>query len=226
MRFEVMHPGSNALIRADLERGEHIKAEAGATVARSKRLKVYGKMWGGIFGAVKRSMLGGESFFFQEIRADEAGGEVMIAPTRPGDVKVVSIDHGNDYYVKGGSLLAAFGEVTMDTKMQKLSAGMFTSTGLFALHLKGEGHMVISAFGAIMEVGVAAGEEYVIDNGHVVAWSGDTELHVVKSGATWLSTFTSGEGLGCKFIGPGKVWVQTRNPEAFGQWVRKFVPVR
>ncbi len=226
MRFEVMHPGSNALVRADLERGEHIKAEAGATVARSKKLKVYGRMWGGIFGSVKRMALGGESFFFQEIHAEDAPGEVMIAPTRPGDVKIVPLEHGNDYYVKGGCLLAAFGAVVMDTRMQKLTAGLFSGTGVFALHLRGDGHMVISSFGAIMEVGIAAGEEYVIDNGHVVAWSADTELHVVKAGATWISSFTSGEGLGCKFVGPGKVWLQTRNPDSFGQWLRRFVPVR
>lgn len=226
MRFEVLHPGSNAMIRAALEKGEHIKAEAGAMVARSKKLKVYGKMWGGMFSAVKRMTLGGESFFFQEIHADEAAGEVMIAPVRPGDVKVIPIEHDIDYYVKGGCLLAAFGNVVMDTRLQKLSTGMFSGTGVFALHLRGEGHMVISSFGAVMEVGVAAGEEYVIDNGHVVAWSADTELHIVKAGATWMSSFTSGEGLGCKFVGPGKVWVQTRNPDTFGQWVRRFVPAR
>lgn len=225
MRFEVLHSGSNALVRADLERGEKISAEPGSTVARSKNLRVHGRVWGGGFGAFKRMFLGGESFFFQEIRA-EAAGDVLLAPTRPGDIAVVAIENDHDYYVKSGNFLAAFGEVSMDTRMQKLSAGMFGGTGVFALHLRGEGHMVISAFGAILEVGVAAGEEYVIDNGHVVAWSADTELHVVKAGAGWVSSVTSGEGLGCKFVGPGKVWVQTRNPDAFGQWVRRFVPAR
>lgn len=223
MRFEVLHAGSNALVKAELEQGEHIKAEPGAMVARSKKLKVYGRMWGGIFGAAKRMMLGGDSFFFQEIHAEQSGGEVLIAPTRPGDIKVVPIEDDHDFYVKSGNLLAAFGNVSMDTRMQKLSAGMFGGTGIFALHLKGEGQMIISSFGAILEVGVAAGEEYVIDNGHVVAWSADTELHVVKAGATWMSSFTSGEGIGCKFTGPGKVWVQTRNPESFGNWIKRFV---
>ncbi|MBY0550284.1 MAG: TIGR00266 family protein [Candidatus Obscuribacterales bacterium] len=226
MRFEVLHSGSNAVVRADLERGEHIKAEPGAMVARSKKLRIHGRVWGGGFSALKRMFLGGDSFFFQEIHAEDGDGDVLIAPTRPGDIAVVPIEHDHDYYVKSGSLLAAFGAITMDTRMQKLTAGMFGGTGMFALHLRGDGHMVISAFGAILEVGVAAGEEYVIDNGHVVAWSADTELHVVKAGAGWVSSVTSGEGLGCKFVGPGKVWVQTRNPEAFGQWIRRFVPAR
>ena len=40
----------------------------------------------------------------------------------------------------------------------------------------------------------------------------------------WLSSLTSGEGLVCRFRGPGRVLIQTRNPGGFGAWVRQFIP--
>ncbi len=88
----------------------------------------------------------------------------------------------------------------MGTKAQKLTAGLFFRSRIFLfLHLKGTGHFVISAFGALMEIPIPAGQEYIVDNGHVVAWSGDTQYHMVKAGKTWWSSLTSGEGLACNF---------------------------
>lgn len=224
MQYQVMHPGSNAVMLISLQAGELVKAEAGAMVAKSSHLEIRGKMWGGFFGAFKRSALGGETFFFQEIKAPNKAGEVVIAPSVLGDIKVIELHSGEDYYVQNGCLLAAFEHVQLDTKAQKLTAGLFSGAGFFVLHLKGEGHFVVSSFGAIMEIPIPANTQYVIDNGHVVAWSGDTHYKVVKAGKGWIASWLSGEGLACEFTGPGKVWVQTRNPKAFGQWVRKFAP--
>jgi len=226
MQYELLHAGTNAIVHVALKQGEKIKAESGAMVAKSKTLHISGSMWGGMGGAFKRSFLGGETFFFQDIAAATGDGEVLIAPSVPGDITILPITDGKDYFIQNGCLLAAFDDITMDTKAQKLTAGLFSGAGFFVLHVSGFGHVVISAFGAIMEVPVPAGDEYIIDNGHVVAWSGDMEYHVVKAGKSWMSSMTSGEGLACKFHGPGKVWIQTRNPQAFGAWVRRFVPSR
>ena len=34
-----------------------------------------------------------------------------------------------------------------------------------------------------------------------------------------MSNLASGEGLVCKFTGPGTVFMQTRNPQAFSVWL-------
>lgn len=54
------------------------------------------------------------------------------------------------------------------------------------------------------------GEKYIVDNGHLVAWNTKYILERVASGGM-LSGFASGEGLVCKFTGPGTVFIQTRN---------------
>ena len=226
MQYETMHEGSNAVLRVDLQRGEKFKAEAGAMVAKSQHLSIKGHMWGGVFGAFKRSFLGGESFFFQEITATTGDGDIIIAPSVPGDIKILPMRNSEDYYIQNGCMLAGLGDIEMDTRVQKLTAGVFSGAGFFVLHVRGHGEVAVAAFGAIMEIHIPAGKEYIVDNGHVVAWSGDLEYQIVKAGANWISSFTSGEGLACKFTGPGKVWIQTRNPKGFGAWVRRFVPSR
>ena len=62
------------------------------------------------------------------------------------------------------------------------------------------------------------GEKYIIDNGHLVAWNCKYVLERVASGGI-MSNMSTGEGLVCKFTGPGTVFMQTRNAAAFGQWL-------
>jgi uncharacterized protein (TIGR00266 family) len=226
MKFDVVHPGSNALVAVHLEPYESIQAQSGAAVSRTSKIAVTGSLLGGVGRALKRSFLGGESLFFQTLKAEDGEGEVLIAPAVPGDIKVLPLTGGQDYYVKNGSLLASFENVIIDTKMQKVSRGIFSGAGLFVIHAHGEGHIAVSAFGALIEVSVPAREKYIVDNGHLVAWFGDMEYRIVRGGKTWVSSVTSGEGLACEFTGPGKVWLQSRNPKAFGDWIKTFVPMR
>ena len=61
-------------------------------------------------------------------------------------------------------------------------------------------------------------EKYIIDNGHLVAWNCKYVMERVASGGI-ISGISSGEGLVCKFTGPGTVFMQTRNPAAFAMWM-------
>lgn len=60
------------------------------------------------------------------------------------------------------------------------------------------------------------GEKYVVDNGHLVAWNVKYIMERVASGGI-ISGLSSGEGLVCKFTGPGTVFMQTRNAVSFPQ---------
>lgn len=223
MQYEIIHPGSNAMVVVNLAAGEFIKTEGGAMVGKSSHVAIESKIDGGVGKALKRSFLGGEQFFFQTLKAEGAPGDVMIAPRIPGDIKILDMTNGQDYFLAGGCFLAALGEIAIDTKMQKLSQGLFSGEGLFVLHCTGKGHVVASAFGGVHEINIPAGGDYIVDNGHLVAWTGDTGYTIEKAAKGWMNTITSGEGLVCRFKGPGKVWIQTRNPGAFGQWVRRLI---
>jgi len=67
--------------------------------------------------------------------------------------------------------------------------------------------------------------QYVVDTGHIVAFTEGLQYQVGRIGG-YKSLFFSGEGLVCRFTGTGRVWIQTRKLGAFSNWVYPFRPVR
>lgn len=51
-----------------------------------------------------------------------------------------------------------------------------------------------------------------------MAWNCKYVLERIASGGI-ISNMSAGEGLVCKFTGPGTVFIQTRNPHAFAQFM-------
>ena len=224
MKYEILHEDAFPLIRCDLEKGESLKAESGAMVAMSPTLSVEGKMEGGILSGLARSFLAGEKFFFQEIVAKQGSGYVLLAHALPGGIVSVELDGSYDLRVQKDGFLAATDGVKVDTKMQNLSKGLFSGEGFFIVNISGRGTVFLSSYGAIHSIDVPAGEEMIIDNGHLVAWPAHMSYEIKKASSGWISSFTSGEGLACRFKGPGRVLIQTRNPDAFEGWIRSLLP--
>ena len=48
----------------------------------------------------------------------------------------------------------------------------------------------------------------MVDNGHLLAWDENMKYVMTKS-STIISSLTSGEGLVCKFTGPGTLYIHT-----------------
>lgn len=225
MEHEIHHQGSGALLQVSLKQNESVKAESNAMVAMSGKVEVAGKMDGGFFGGLKRAVLSGESFFVQVLTAKGEDGLVFLAPSLPGDIHVLNVKPGNQYLLQRGAFLAALGGADIDTKMQNIGKAFFSGAGFFVQKTLGTGKIAVSSFGAIQEIEVPAGEEFVVDNGHLVAWTETMTYKIEKAAKSgWLSSATSGEWLVCRFKGPGTLFIQTRNPSALGEWVRAQVP--
>lgn len=219
--YEVLYSGAFALLKYRLRNGEGLKAESGAMVAMSNTIDVEGKLEGGLLGGLGR-MLAGERFFFQTLVAHRGPGEVLLAPTTLGSIIAIQLN-GNEYNVQKDGFLAGTEQIEVTTKMQSLSKGLFSGEGFFILKIRGQGTVFVSSFGMIHPVTLAVGEEILIDNQHLVAWPADMDYQIEKAAGGWISSFTSGEGLVCRFRGPGKLYVQTRNPSSFAGWMRSFV---
>nr|MBI3612911.1 TIGR00266 family protein [Nitrospirota bacterium] len=225
MKSEILYPGAFPMVRVELAAGETVKAESGAMVACSPTVDVESKMEGGFLGALSRRMLSGEKFFFQTLRATRGAGEVLLAPTVPGDIVVLQLDGVNEYLVQKDGFLAGADSVKIESKMQSLSRGLLGGEGLFILRVSGTGTLVLNSFGAVHKVELKPDQEYIVDNSHLVAWTATTSYNIEKASAGWIASFTSGEGLVCRFRGPGVVYIQSRNPGGFGNWIRQFIPV-
>ena len=225
MKSEILYPGAFPMARVMLAAGETVKAESGAMVAASPTIDVESKMEGGFLGALSRKLLTGEKFFFQTLRATRGAGEVLLAPTVPGDIVVMELDGVTEYMVQKDGFLAGAENIKIERQMQNLSRGLLGGEGFFLLKIGGVGPLILNSFGAIHKVELKPNEEYIVDNSHLVAWTGTTTYSIEKAAAGWIASFTSGEGFVCRFRGPGVVYIQSRNPGGFGAWIRQFIPV-
>ena len=224
MKYEILYPEAFPIVKFNLQRGEKIKAESDAMIAMSANIDVEGKMEGGILGGLARKFLSGESMFFQELTARRGAGEVIIGHQLPGGILDVELDGSYGLTVQKDGFLASTEGVQVTTKTQNLAQGFLSGEGFFVLNVTGRGIVFVSSYGVIHPINLDDGEEYIVDNGHLVAWTDYTDYHIEKASSGWISSLTSGEGLVCRFRGPGIVLIQTRNPESFAAWIRSMVP--
>jgi uncharacterized protein (TIGR00266 family) len=221
---EILYPGAFPMLKIPLRQGQSIKAESGSMVAMGNTIDVEGRLEGGLLGGLGR-MLTGEKFFFQTLAARRGPGEVLLAPVTPGDIHAIELNGSESWSVQKDGFFAAAETVDVATKTQNLSQGLFSGEGFFIIKVGGQGTLFVCSYGAIHSLDIPAGEEVIIDNSHLVAWPESTSYKIEKASSGWISSLTSGEGLICRFRGPGRVLIQTRNPAGFGNWVRQFIPM-
>lgn len=220
MQTEVLYSPAYATARLVLDAGESVRAESGAMLAMSPGLTMETSTQGGLLKGLKRSLLGGESFFMNTFTAQQGGAELYLAPSLPGDVVSWPLD--GQLFVTSGSYLASTAGVEVDTRWGG-GTRFFSSEGLFMLRLAGRGEVVLSSYGAIHHIDLAPGQTWTVDSGHMVAWTEGVQYSVRKVGG-WKSTLFSGEGLVCDLTGPGRIYLQTRSQDAFLSWLIPQLP--
>ncbi|HEX8721961.1 MAG TPA: TIGR00266 family protein [Pyrinomonadaceae bacterium] len=219
--FEVVHQPAFALAVVRLEAEQSIQAEAGAMVSMSANVELQSQMKGGLMGALKRAA-GGESAFVSTFTARGGPGEVTFAPGSPGDIAAIEMD-SQQFFVQSSSYLAGDAGLVVDTRWGGAKS-FFGGEGLFVLQVTGTGLLLLSSFGAIHRKRLAAGERYVVDTGHLVAWEGTTQYTLRKAASGFFRSMVSGEGVVAEFSGPGELLIQTRNLAAFAGLMKPFFP--
>lgn len=220
MDYEILYQPSYSLLKLDLETAEEVNAEAGALVSMSSSISIETGIKGGLFGGLKRSLLGGESFFINKFTA-RSPGEITMAPPLPGDIHSMDMED-QTIYVQSGSFMASTIGIDIDTSWGG-SKTFFSREGLFLLKIRGSGKLFASSFGAIHPVDLQSGENYLVDTGHVVAFEEGISYNVKRIGGM-KSTLFSGEGLVVELTGPGRAWIQTRSEDSFLSWLIPRLP--
>ena len=222
LNVEIQFSPSFAMATVKLNQGEAVQAEAGGMTGMAGGVEITTKAQGGLLGGLKRSVLGGETFFINTFTASSGPGEVIVAPALPGDIIHMPVDGAKAIMVQSGSWLAGESSVAVDTKWGGAKT-FFSGEGLFLLKCAGQGDMLVASYGAIFEKDLQAGETYRVDTGHIVAFEEGIGFQVNKVGG-WKSTILSGEGLVATFTGPGKLWQQSRSPQDLIGWLTAKLP--
>ncbi len=197
--WEIQYAGAFALAVVNLQSEQSISAEAGAMVSMSANVELISQMKGGVFGALKRAVVG-ESAFVSTFTSHGGPGEVAMAPGAPGDI--VGIEMNNQMFtVQASSYLAGDVSLQVETKFGGAKS-FFGGEGLFVIQVSGTGLLLVSSFGAIHRKTLRPGERYVVDTGHLVAWDSGMQYQLRKAAKSFFRSFLSGEGLVAEFAGP------------------------
>ena len=218
MDFAIECAPTYSVVEIDLAEGETVVGESGAMAWMSSNLRVETSTRGGMMAGLKRSVLGGESIFQNTYTAEGGPGQVAFAPGSAGDI--VAHEMRGDMLLERGAYLASSPSVRLDSKWQGLK-GLF-SEGLFTLHATGEGTLFFGAYGAVYHVDVDG--EYLVDSGYAVAWEPSLQYRVTR--ARRVRSFLFSDQLLVRFSGRGRLWIQSRSPQAFANWVHPFRPVK
>jgi len=208
MKYEIVHQDSFPMLQVHLEQGEEIHCERGAMITMSQGLELKGNVKGGIVGGLVRSFLTNESFFTESIIASGGPGTASVGAGIPGSILALEVTPQKSLLVEKGGYMASTTGVEVGTKMQGLIKGFTSKEGFFLIKLSGTGTAFISSMGAAHRFDLGPGEELVVDNGHLLAWDEGMEYTMQKASG-FVSSVTSGEGLVCKFRGPGTLYIHT-----------------
>lgn len=204
------HRDTNSILTVQLAIGCPFTAKPGSMIAMSPTMTLKGHMK----FSLKKALIGGEMS-----KSHYTGpGELLLAPPAIGDITIIKLGGHEQWSVGKDAFLACTQGIVSEYKSQGIGKAMFSGEGLFVYKISGQGILWCTSFGAIIRKDLQDGEKYIIDNGHLVAWNCKYVMERVASGGI-ISNMTAGEGLVCKFTGPGTVFMQTRNAQAFSGWL-------
>ncbi|KAI1064955.1 hypothetical protein LB507_001245 [Fusarium sp. FIESC RH6] len=211
--FNIAHRDTNAVLNIDLQPGTTVRSKSGAMIHMSGTVELSGKSkfsFGKLFtgGNLYESLYAGP-------------GRVALGPTLFGDIITLPVDGRTSWTIGRDAFLASTSEVTKKRETQGIGKALFSGEDLFVFRVEGQGIMWLTSFGAVDRLDLRPGEEHVVDNGHLVAWS--CNYAIEKAGGGAMSSLKTGEGLVCRFTGPGSVYVQTRNMDEFQTFIKATV---
>jgi len=222
MNYEIVK-NPMGLIEFALDQGEKITAEAAAMVFMRGNIITETKMRkGGFLKSLKAAAFGGESFFVNEFIAQEDGCKLGLTGNTLGDIDVIDVNE--EFIVQSGCFVGSTTDLTLDTKWQGFTKGIFGSN-LFMLKTIGTGQMFVNAWGGIIEKKLESGEKMILDNYQLVALSSTANYRVTKHGS-FKTTLFGGEALVIEIVGPGTVYIQTKNIMEFVRALIPFFPRR
>ncbi|EOA90268.1 uncharacterized protein SETTUDRAFT_126192 [Exserohilum turcica Et28A] len=208
--YRVSHRDTNTILTVQLAIGCPLTAKPGAMIAMSPTMTLKGN----VKFSLKKMLIGSEMS-----KSTYTGpGELLLAPPAIGDITIIKLSGKDTWSMGHDAFLACTQGIVIEHKSQGIGKAMFSGEGMFIYKISGTGVLWCTSFGAIIRKDLVANEKYIIDNGHLVAWNCKYVLERVASGGI-ISNVSAGEGLVCKFTGPGTVFMQTRNASAFAQWL-------
>lgn len=224
MKYEIKG-GSFPVAVCQLDADETMITEGGGMSWMSPNMKM--ETIGGGMSKILGRMFSGERIFQNKYTAEGGNGEIAFASSFPGDILALEVSPSNDYIVQKSAFLASTTGVDLSVFFQKkLGSGFFGGEGFIMQKLSGNGIAFIEIDGSAVEYELAAGQQIVVDTGHVVMMSSSCSMDIqtVKGAKNILF---GGEGLFNTVVtGPGKVVLQTIPTVKLAEAIAPYIPTQ
>lgn len=217
MRVERKCEPSYTIAYVILDYEESVLAVAGAVALMSDGIKATLATPGGLARSYIRRHFGEESFFMGRYTAEVHEAWVALAPKFPGDVRDIHLRRDDPLLLEAGTLLGHSEAIDVDVRWAGLH-NIALHEGATILCAKGEGDLLLSAYGGVEHFELGPGQSVVVDTGHLVAWSASCGFAVGPLGGV-IGSQLNGEGLVGRISGPGDLWVQSRAEQDFRDWI-------
>ena len=223
MRYEIKGETLPVVI-CHLDPGEQMLTEGGGMSWMSPNMQMQTTSNGGVGKALGR-MFAGEKLFQNIYTAQGGPGMIAFASSFPGSIKAFQVSPGNEMICQKGVFLAGEMGVQLSVFLnKKLGTGFFGGEGFVMQRLSGNGIFFGEFDGHIMEYALAAGQQIVVDTGHLAAMSATCRMEI-QSVPGMKNKFLGGEGLFNTVItGPGHVWLQTMPISSVAGELLRYMP--
>lgn len=215
------------VVEIKLRNGESVYTQSGGMAYQTDGIEMKTNAKGGVMRSLGR-MFTGESIFMANYKAVKDGAIVAFATTVPGSIIPIKLsDMPNGVILQKGAFLCA--ESSVDLKVsftKKFSAGLFGGEGFILQKATGNGEIFLEVDGDPIEKILAPGEILKVDTSNVVAFEPTVsyEIEMIKGLG---NIFFGGEGLFItRFVGPGKVILQSQNISDFAGRLLPFVQTK
>lgn len=208
MKYEIQG-GNFPVLICTLEQGEQMITEGGAMSWMTPNMDMKTTSNGGLGKMVSR-LVTAESIFQNIYTAMNGQGMISFASSFPGEIVALDISAGKEYILQKSAFLASTNGVKLSTHInKKLGAGLFGGEGFIMQKVSGNGIAFIEIDGSAIRYNLEAGQQIIVDTGHVVMCSSTCSIDV-KTVKGAKNILFGGESLFNTVVtGPGEVVLQS-----------------
>ena len=222
MKYEIQG-GNFPVVICTVEPNETMITEGGGMSWMSPNMKMETTSNGGL-GKMLGRMMTKESLFQNKYTAQGGAGTIAFASSLPGEIMAINIAPGQEYVAQKSAFMASTAGVELSTFFQKkLGAGFFGGEGFIMQKLSGSGTAFVEIDGAAIKYNLEAGQQLIVDTGHVVLMSSTCSMDVQTVKGVKNVLF-GGEGLFNTVVtGPGEVILQTMPVPKLAQSIQPYI---
>lgn len=225
MRYEIKGETLPVVV-CRLEQNETMITERGSMAWMSPNMKMDTTSGGGL-GKMFGRAFAGEALFQNTYTVVGGQGLIAFASSFPGSIKAFEITPGNDMILQKSSYLAGEASVNLSIHFhKKFGSGLFGGEGFILQKVSGNGVVFAEFDGHVVEYELAAGQQIVVDTGHLAAMSATCQMDIQTVPGLKNMVF-GGEGIFNTVItGPGHVWLQTMPISNVAGAIRPYIPTQ